>query len=202
MTLQRIVGATVLSLIFIILAALLLHDGSADNRVSELTTDDLMTMETMLDTPIVAVELTDGDGEIVEPTRQALDNTDIMPVLTEDVTPDVVPAQPAVDVEVSQVPSPEPAELSIPEPSTNEVTGVMWFLQIASFSQQENAKQLVRDLKQKGIIAQADMVVGQKGQLYRVRTIPQSNKNKVAETALTIKQHFDITPQILRRSKP
>ena len=59
----------------------------------------------------------------------------------------------------------------------------------------------MKQLKQKGIEAKADMVIGQKGQIYRVRTIGNVNKERVEKTAEKIKQHFDISAQLLRRTK-
>lgn len=47
-----------------------------------------------------------------------------------------------------------------------------WFVQLGSFSQQENARRLVADLKRKGFPAAIDTTAGAKGTLYRVRTAP------------------------------
>jgi cell division septation protein DedD len=193
MTLQRIVGAAVLSLIFLILAALLLRDGEDEEIVTtemSVATDELMEMAT----PLSAVEEI-PDHVIPEAVEITPEPSEPELITEVEETILVVPELPTATPEIAG------AELSVPtEPEAVETAGVKWFLQIASFSQQENAKQLVQKLKQKDIIAKTDMVIGQTGQLYRVRTIPQTSKNTVEQTADKIKQYFDITPQLLRRS--
>ncbi len=194
MTLQRIVGAGALSVVFMIVAALLLYKGDDDKALNAIIDNDLMLMDIAPEETVTALETDEllSDDMDLEVLSLEASNVDI-----ETISSSVV-EQPAVD-NTPPVLEELAAELTVPKPHVVETPNEKWFLQVASFSHQENAKQLILDLKQKGIEAKADMVIGQKGQIYRVRTIPQSSKDKTEQVAEKIKQYFDITPQLLHR---
>ena len=177
MTLERIVGAGILSLIFIILVALFVWRGSSDDTVySPETQQGVVLSEGITKDEIISVSLSGISPVAIEPA-ETFDEKKV--------------------VEIEKM----AATLTVPKVVAIETPKVGWFLQIASFSQQENAKQLVKDLKQEDIEAKYDMAIGQKGQMYRVRTIPQESKEQAERTADKIKQNFNISAQLLRRKK-
>lgn len=194
MTLQRIVGAGVLSFIFMIVAVLLLYQGQDDTAQNTTTDDDLILMDIVPEAAVTALETDEllSDEIPLGALSSEASNTN-----SETMSSPVI--EPPVEDNTPLVLEKPAAELTVPKPNVIETPKDKWFLQIASFSHQENAKQLILDLKQKGIEAKADMVIGQKGQIYRVRTIPQSSKDKTEQAAEKIKQYFDITPQLLHR---
>lgn len=179
MTLQRIVGAGVLSFIFVIIAIILLYQNNKPIESDSLMVEDLTLLDMQAEEPVM-----EEVEEVISPEPEMVMHETELPIEEE-------PAPPVVE-EMA-------VELTVPAPTVIETPEIKWFLQIASFSLQENAKQLILDLKQKDITAKADMAMGPKGQIYRVRTIPHTNKNQVEQTAGKIQQNFDITPQLLRR---
>lgn len=194
MTLQRIVGAGVLSFIFMIVAVLLLYQGQDDTAQNTTTDDDLILMDIVPEAAVTALETDELLSDEIPLGALSSEESNTNP---ETMSSPVI--EPPVEDNTPLVLEKPAAELTVPKPNVIETPKDKWFLQIASFSHQENAKQLILDLKQKGIEAKADMVIGQKGQIYRVRTIPQSSKDKTEQAAEKIKQYFDITPQLLHR---
>ena len=184
MTLQRIVGAGVLSVIFVILAAILLHQDNDNTEQEYSIKDDNLAL---LD---------------LQPAEEVQEKK-----IDESVLEDAIAEEEKSSVMEKTISEKAAVEFVVPKPTVVETPKIKWFLQVASFSQQENAKQLILDLKKNGIEAKADMVIGQKGQIYRVRTAAVTNRGQVEYSPTNsdefelIKQHFDITAQLLRRTK-
>ena len=158
MSLQRAIGAIILLVIFLIIAALLLVQNKPD---------------------IVATSIS-------------------LPAVTAPVAEDAAPIETVetiVSRPIEEIVPPAPVPAVSPE---QHETAAQWLLQIGTFSKQENAINLVEKLKQNGIAALADSVTTQKGVLYRVRTVPQTDKVTVERLRITIENLINIAPQLRR----
>ncbi|HEC73541.1 MAG TPA: SPOR domain-containing protein [Methylophaga aminisulfidivorans] len=73
----------------------------------------------------------------------------------------------------------------------------MYVLQLASFSVQENADKLSRELKKRGYSTLIETHSSNKTTIYRVRLEPTSNRSELEKQAVSLKKELNLSPQIL-----
>ncbi|MEN8178548.1 MAG: SPOR domain-containing protein [Pseudomonadota bacterium] len=78
------------------------------------------------------------------------------------------------------------------------LTPTAWMVQVASFSQQKNAKKLVDRLKKAGMSAQVKVVKINSKQHYRVQMLPQLDKNQAEKLVKRIQKKFGLKASVVR----
>ena len=182
---QRLAGIIFLLCIISGIALFLMtntHDSDKDNvKVSK-------PMEDVFSSSIKVIS--EGDVEVVEDElATSLERHDVkMTALTEKkLKPEIEKAQAAV----------EPAPITDIKKISN-TTKVSWFLQLGSFSVEDNAQKLQTKVTKLGYKAHLLPVKVDKGTIYRVRIGPDTNKSSLEATALTLKNKLQLEPQLIQ----
>ena len=141
--------------------------------------------------------------------RRAIESRDILPspisaVPEQEEEPGLSaasqpPAQeepPGLD-EASEPPAQEPPPQRV---QTGRTTPSAWMVQVASFSQQENADKLVQRLRKAGLAAsQVEVDVGGKHR-YRVQLPPQVDRKEAEALQQRIKKEFKLSARLVQYS--
>jgi len=126
-------------------------------------------------------------------------------VIKEDFTPVKVPEE-TTFVPIPVIPpTPEVIEYEtapiIEQPTPKQVIDPnlqAWILQVGSFSNQNNAANLVAKLNKKGLEAFMEKMAGNKRTLYRVRVGPETNKNKIIKIQKKVQKIVNIKGRVMR----
>ncbi len=173
---ERIIGATVLVIIVVLVVPIFLDGPPADGEtVSERV---LLPGQEGQDTKTVILE-----RERAEPIPRASSaaedsttNSVALPAIKEE-TQESTP-QP---VQKKDPPRVEPQPQAETRPASPSSTTGMWAVQMGSFSNKANAEKLAADLKKQGYMAFLSQIQTSSGQLHRVRIGPQKDRES-AET--------------------
>ncbi len=191
---ERIIGAAVLVL-FVVLVVPIFLDGPPDDgeivseRVLLPGQEDQKTQTVVLDRD----RTEPVPGTPVEATPQPRPET--RPADTQPA-PKVTPPpaeEPGAESVAEDEPVDEPVEDSVEEepaaapvrsspPPAASTTG-MWAVQLGSFSNEDNAKQLAADLRKQGYAAFLSQLQTDAGQLHRVRIGPQKDRESAEAMA-------------------
>lgn len=195
---NRVVGATIITVLATIFLPMLLNDPKEENR--EQISSELGIPEKPMDSPsLTATILPDNAEEVLETTTVAEETVtqESIPVgdeFKEDIVTKVEATTPEIPVETAPVNSQqltttvaEPQNLKPPRldapPRLNSSPNQAgrWFIQVASFSEQKNATSLRDKLRAQGFSATVESVWTKKGRIYKLRVGPELDRQR-AET--------------------
>ena len=185
--LERLIGAGVLVILLVIIAPAIL-DGEPDPVPMEAAPAEdqprrthTIRLDKDSETPPVARQVEDVATKRPTPEEQ--------PVVAKEIAP---APEPEPEAEPEPEPKPEPKPEAAPKPAPVVVAKPVvqspkiasgWAVQLGSFSSQENAGRLVKEVKRKGFSGYL-MPLNKSGKtLYRVRVGPVSTKDEATQLA-------------------
>jgi cell division septation protein DedD len=220
MTKQRLIGA-LLVLAVILIAALVLVKNANDNidETSEVALPKFESSIQSSDSEIIDVEqetlidphnlgddvaATINDNSVREAVTTKVDAVinEIKPVAEAskpEVKPMVIPEK-KVAAEKKAEPKKQVVQETKP-PTKAKLVGPQWIIQLASFGVKDNVEALQKKVKKLGYIAniQAQAAINSQDKLiYRLRIGPESDPKKVEVIVSKMKQHLQLTPQIIK----
>ena len=191
---QRLVGAAVIVSLIVIFVPML-WDEPEDTEPVEIDTQipdkpaalqQPLPSREILPKPVPQVPMT----SLAEPQQAPEAETSVSEAETMTPEPDRSP-------DLSSIPEPIPID---GEREAGRSTPVAWLVQVASFTQQENATRLVDRLKQANMPAQLQEVTIGGKRHYRVQMLPQLDRKDAEKLIERIKNEFKLTATLLRYS--
>ena len=197
---KRLVGAAVIVSLIVIFVPMLLDEPDDsepvefDTRIPEKPPElrQPLPSREILPKPVAAVPMT----SVAEPQQAPSTESPVSeaPAVT-DQQP--VSAEPAETIPTTNV-ADTPVERSGSE--TGRTTPTAWLIQVASFTQQENANRLVDRLRQADMPAQLHEVTVAGKHLYRVQMLPQLDRKDAEKLIERIKKEFNLNATLRRYS--
>jgi len=187
---ERIIGATVLVFIAVLVVPVFLDGPSTDSEISSklVTLPGQSEQRTRQQTIVL-----NRDRKEPVPQAAAAEQPATSPVATAVTTsgktaPVQRPATEAVKIAASKLPATDPqaaksqatkstaTKTQAAQPPSRSATG-MWAVQMGSFSNKANAERLAVNLRKDGFAAFLSQLKTSSGQLHRVRIGPQKDRN-------------------------
>jgi DedD protein len=151
---NRIVGATVVTILAMIFLPMLIDDPKEKVLVTEIVA---ITEKLKMDSALTATVLTDSDN---------VDELVLQPLTS---SPKKVPL-------VTKTKILSPPVIAIPTENTPKID--RWFIQVASFNREENAFIFKGNLENQGFVTAVSPALSKGRSVYRVRVGPEANKQQ------------------------
>jgi DedD protein len=180
---QRLLGGAVLVALVVIFVPMLIDEPVERHSVSDHTIPEQRVRQPKI-TESLPVKRVD-DSQPREMPRS-------VPVVTRD-KPVSKPDKP---VSKPDKPVSKPVEPVEGSPSRRSPTA--WMIQVASLTNEKNAEQLVKDLRQADMPAQMEKVRLNGKQHYRVRVGPEVDHRLAEKMVAKIEQKFKLNPKLMR----
>lgn len=189
---QRLVGAAVIVSLIVIFVPMLL-DQPEDTEPVEVDTripqkppelQQPLPSREILPEPVPVVPMTSVAEPEQGPSTQSTATEE--PEDTDQQSPPPEPVEPASTIRVSKPPAKQAGS------EAGRKTPSAWLIQVASFTQQENATRLVDRLKQAHMPAQLHEVMVAGKRHYRVQMLPQLDRKDAEKLIERIKKEFKL----------
>jgi DedD protein len=191
---QRLVGAAVIVSLIVIFVPMLLDE--PDDTGSVEVDTRIPDKPPELQQPLPSREILPKPVPVVPMTSVAeLEQTPA-------TEPEIAEQEPAAPPPIEPVPANSVTKPPVEEDVAETVrpTPGAWLVQVASFSQQENASRLVEQLKESNMPAQLQQVVVGGKRLYRVQMLPQLDRKDAEKLIERIKKEFKLKATLRRYS--
>lgn len=188
---ERIIGATVLVLIVVLIVPVFLDGPENDNEILSQTVplpgqegseNQTIVLHRDRDQPVPSANTNKPAPE----AAPASDSPDPEPEVNEPLPEEPAAAQPAVaETQEVEAPAESPVQKAAAAPAPDEASSStgMWAVQLGSFGSQENANKLAADLRKQNFTAFLSKLSTGTNELHRVRIGPQKDRESAEKVA-------------------
>jgi len=173
---ERIIGAAVLVLVVVLVVPVFLDGSPGDGKI--VTKHQPLPGQADHENRTIVLER--DRTEPVPPSgagESAQQAPEPKPVVVQSESrPEQVVTEPAES-------KPAPKEPTAEKPTATASSTGMWVVQLGSFGDQENAERLAADLRKQGFVAFLSQLTTSSGQLHRVRSGPQKDRESAEAMA-------------------